>query len=608
MEDADFFSDLLIDDDILANDPARSPNFKYSQGLHGIDQWSNYLFVNVLVGSFVALCILTFIYRLVRMFNCYLRHAAAAGNEKQAFWAHNHTYWWPLLKRHLVYAPLWRHRHNREFQLSAAINVGTLPGRYHALLLTIYILSNVAYCLVLDYSNPNRYAIIAGLRGRSGVLAAFNLIPTILFALRNNPLIPLLRVSYDTFNLLHRWTARVVIVESIVHTIAWLVNSLEAGGWDHVRIVLLTTSSYYWGLVGTAAFVVIALQAWSPVRHAFYETFLNVHRIMAVAGIIGVYVHLDTHRLPQLPYIKLILLLWALEYFFRVSRILYYNIAPRRISRITVEALPAEACRVTFNLTRAGGFLPGTHVHAYFPTLSLWSSHPFSVAWTSSEPLELSEKLPSTHSDIYGSTSTNTTDGGHSTICLVVRARTGMTRTLYEKASAAPNGTFRTWGALEGPYGGTERLHSFGTVLLFAAGVGITHQLPHVRDLVAGYANGTVAARRVTLIWTVASTEALEWVRPWMDSILRMPRRREILRVKLFITKPRCQAEVVSGTGTVQMFPGRCEPQTIIDRELGERVGAMVVTVCGPGAFADRVRGAVRNRVQDGAKIGRAHV
>jgi hypothetical protein len=85
-----------------------------------------------------------------------------------------------------------------------------------------------------------------------------------------------------------------------------------------------------------------------------------------------------------------------------------------------------------------------------------------------------------------------------------------------------------------------------------------------------------------------------------MDEILRMPGRRDVLRMHLFVTKPKSRAEVVSGTGTIQMFPGRCNPQLIVDREIHERVGAVGVTVCGPGAFSDSVRDAVRKRVEVG--------
>jgi len=38
----------------------------------------------------------------------------------------------------------------------------------------------------------------------------------------------------------------------------------------------------------------------------------------------------------------------------------------------------------------------------------------------------------------------------------------------------------------------------------------------------------------------------------------------------------------------------------VLDQEIRERTGAMAVTVCGPGAFGDGVRKAVRKRVQVG--------
>jgi hypothetical protein len=84
-----------------------------------------------------------------------------------------------------------------------------------------------------------------------------------------------------------------------------------------------------------------------------------------------------------------------------------------------------------------------------------------------------------------------------------------------------------------------------------------------------------------------------------MDTILRMECRRDVLRIQLFVTKPRHRGEVVSSTGSVQMFPGRCNPATILQREVPERIGAMGVTVCGPGAFADSVRAACRGVVKE---------
>ena len=74
-------------------------------------------------------------------------------------------------------------------------------------------------------------------------------------------------------------------------------------------------------------------------------------------------------------------------------------------------------------------------------------------------------------------------------------------------------------------------------------------------DLVAGHLAGNVATRKVVLAWSVRTTETLEWVRPWMDEILAMPNRKEILEVLLFITKPRTAREVISRSEMIQMFP-----------------------------------------------------
>ncbi len=143
-------------------------------------------------------------------------------------------------------------------------------------------------------------------------------------------------------------------------------------------------------------------------------------------------------------------------------------------------------------------------------------------------------------------------------------------------------------------------MHSYGTVMLFAGGVGITHQVPHVRDLVAGYSSGSVAARKIVLVWIIQSPEHLEWIRPWMTSILAMDKRRDCLRIMLFVSRPRSTKEIHSPSATVQMFPGRPNIETLIDMEMENQVGAMGVSVCGAGALSDDVRAACRARQHKG--------
>jgi predicted ferric reductase len=223
------------------------------------------------------------------------------------------------------------------------------------------------------------------------------------------------------------------------------------------------------------------------------------------------------------------------------------------------------------------------------PAIGLWTSHPFSVAW-SEEAESLSEKrgLASNQQDILASRKTK--------ISFIIRARTGFTNTLFKKAGAAPDGRMHTSCFAEGPYGGLHAMHSYGTVMLFAGGIGISHHVPYVRDLVARFANGTIATRKVILVWVIQNPEHLEWIRPWMTEILTMEKRRDILRIMLFVSRPRSTKEIHSPSATVQMFPGRPNVETLLDREIENQIGAMGVSVCASGSLSDDVRRAVRTR------------
>ena len=544
--------------------------------------------------------------RLSQMSIAHLRHlfTLAATSEQQKYWTTDRGAVWPFIKRSILYAPLGKKRHNREVQLSHAVNIGTVPSRFHTGFLGLWMAINLTYCLILQYHEP-KAEVIAELRGRSGNLALLNMIPLFIFAGRNNPLIPLLRVSFDTYNLLHRWQGRIVVIESVVHTCCWAVNALYAEHHDHgssLGTIITKNPSYAWGLAGTIGMIFLLLHSVSPIRHAFYETFLHLHQFAALVTLMGVYFHLRLHFLPQVPWTHALIIIWAADRSLRFARILYYNISTKGTTRVQIEALPGEACRLTFHLPRHTQIKPSNHVYVYLPTISAWMSHPFSVAWTAERATPLTpthEKLPSLSSEPLPVLKHTTT---HTSVSLVISARTGFTRKILNLAMAQPQGQLHVPGFMEGPYGGSSQgLDSYGTCLLFAGGVGITHQIMHVRHLLEGRANDSVAARKVVLVWSVRATEQLAWVRPWMDEILAMPGRREVLKILLFVTKPKSPKEVVSPSTTVQMFPGRANSKVIVQREFAERVGAMCVTCCGPGAFADDVRDAARSVMEFGA-------
>ncbi|GIC86997.1 ferric reductase family protein [Aspergillus udagawae] len=532
-------------------------------------------------------CMAAFIYAWKMWFriSAHLRRLASFNNERQRYFVPaDGTF--AKVKNHIIYAPLFRNRHNREFQLSSAINMGTLPSRFHAFIVVGIIVMNVVLCVVTVPYKTKEDTVAGVIRNRTGTMATVNLIPLILLAGRNNPLIKLLEVPYDTFNLIHRWLARIVVFETLAHVFAWAIPKAQKIGWGVVGTIFGKSTFILTGLIAACAFVGLMVHSPSPIRHAFYETFLHLHIAMAIVSMAGLWIHLN--GFPAQTYLLVAIIFWGLERATRVAIIVYRNCG-RKATTALVEAMPGEAMRITLKMARPWTFKPGQHIYLYIPSIGLWTSHPFSVGWSESEEVVTDEKgMPMTRQDVFGLQKT--------TISLLVRRRTGFTNKLYQRALSAPDSRVTLKAFAEGPYGGIHTMDSYGTVVLFAGGVGITHQVPFVRHLVKGYAEGTVAARRVTLVWIIQSPEHLEWIRPWMTSILAMDRRREVLRIMLFITRPRNTKEIQSPSATVQMFPGRPNIDTLIGMEVENQIGAMGVLVCGNGSLSDDVRRVCRKR------------
>ncbi|GAW22332.1 hypothetical protein ANO14919_118680 [Xylariales sp. No.14919] len=546
---------------------------------------ANYLLYITAVGSALVI-----IWRLTMAITTYVRTVSSINNDTQRFFARP-SYRFSWIKKHVLYAPLFRKRHNREFQISSAVNVGTLPSRFQFLFLLGYFVTNVAFTLVHIPFVESAADGLKQVRNRSGTLATVNMIPLFVLAGRNNPLIPLLGISFDTMNLLHRWFGRIVATEAVVHTLSFYAGSALKNGWGPAFLATFSSEFLLYGFIATVAFVVILFQAASISRHAFYEVFKIMHILLAVAAVVGLWYHLDIKGVNQLKWLIAVVPLWLGDRFARFVRIIYHNVG-RGGTKTLVEALPGNAVRVTVTMARPWDFRPGQHAYLYMPTISFWQSHPFSLAWSGEAENLSGDKLAMNRQDILAMRKTS--------MSFVIRARTGMTSTLYQRAAANPDGRLVTRCLVEGPYGGEHMMDSYGTVMLFAGGVGITHAVPHMRHLVAGFANGTVATRKVVLVWIIQSPEHLEWIRPWMTQILAMDRRREILRIMLFVSRPRSTKEIHSPSSTVQMFPGRPNIDTLMSMEMEQQVGMMGVSVCGPGALSDEVRLAVRRKQYEG--------
>ncbi|KAK3723487.1 hypothetical protein LTR37_001739 [Vermiconidia calcicola] len=503
-----------------------------------------------------------------------LNHGTSA-DMKQKYFTVPHEKW-AMLKTHFIVAPLFRKRHNREFKLSAAMNVGTLPGRVQTFFLVGYCVMNAVTCFMhIDFSG-GKARWLSDACSRTG---------------RNNPLIWLLGISFDSYNMIHRWIGRIVVLEAVLHGAFWMAGEVhEEGdmGWTIIAQYMASPGIIMTGTIGVCAFIAILLQSPSIIRHAFYETFLGIHIVLVIVSIVVVWMHLE-----GFPHQKRLLLptilVWFIERAWRMVTLVRRNLS-NGVTKAEVEALPGDAVRVTLRIANPWKFRPGQHVYMYMPSVGLWTSHPFTLAWSQEDGISNEKALPVARQDLLSTKPTS--------MSLIIRRRTGFTETMWQKAERSPGGKFMTTAFVEGPYG-SQSFQSYGTVMLFAAGVGITHQVPHVRDLVAAYANGTCATRKVTLVWIIQSPEHLEWIRPWMTQILSMDKRRDILRILLFVTRPRSTKEIHSPSSSVQMFPGKPDVGALIDKEQEKQVGAMAISCCGTGSLSDDCRRAMRERCQE---------
>lgn len=182
--------------------------------------------ISILCGGAVLAFFL--VWNTALRFQAHIRRLTTLTDSAQRYFVSADPYW-AWMKKSVIYAPLLRARHNREFQLSSAVSMGTLPSRFQCVLLLGLLAMNVVLCCITIPFERESTEVLGMIRNRSGTMAVVNLMPLVLIAGRNNPLMKLLDVSFDTWNLLHRWLGRIVVLETLAHVIAWMVSKVRTG-------------------------------------------------------------------------------------------------------------------------------------------------------------------------------------------------------------------------------------------------------------------------------------------------------------------------------------------------------------------------------------------
>lgn len=359
---------------------------------------------------------------------------------------------------------------------------------------------------------------------------------------------------------------------------AYAYPKVTREGWTGLASKVRHSNFIITGLVGFISLLCIFLFSLRPLRSAAYEAFKRIHTILAITFTAAVMAHCTTsNRSLQLAFVIIAAAVFCVERLTRYICTYCRNHSRGASTWATVEAMSGQpqACRVTLEVPGHVKISPGMHAYLRFAKVRPCESHPFSIAWW--EHSGSSDIIP------------------FAAVSFIISAQTGFTRDLCDRAAAQRGGSFRTPASMEGPYAGHRSLNSYGHAVLFAGGTGITHQIAFVRHFLEGHETNRTATRRLVLVWAVRGTESIEWIRPWLDTINRMrERHRDILQMRFFVTGSACIARHAGHGIGMEVQAGRPPVGLILEAEALEQIGAMCVSVCGPGQFADRVRAAVR--------------
>ncbi|OAA43697.1 Flavoprotein transmembrane component [Metarhizium rileyi] len=359
---------------------------------------------------------------------------------------------------------------------------------------------------------------------RVGVIA-YALTPlSILLSNRESLLSVLTGVPYQSFNFLHRWLGYIIVVQSLLHTIGWLIIQLNLyQPQPKVSLEWVVQPYIIWGIVAMILLLImfVLCTPWG-IRATGYEFFRKAHYVLAMVYIGACWAHWNKLECFLVP----AFILWGVDRGARFVRTGLLHYRPSSSSYVAFK--PAQASITRFPDAEHGDILRldleneqdawkiGQHYYLCFTESSIWQSHPFTPL---NEPMVGNGVVKHSY---------------------IMRAKSGETRKLAElaekKAATANDETTTTTPVLlTGGYGEDllEKVDRNTNVICVAGGTGIAFVLPVLLHLAR---TKCPSDRKVELIWAMRHTRNVDWIKDEM-AILRKAQKELNLKISLFATR-----------------------------------------------------------------------
>ena len=321
---------------------------------------------------------------------------------------------------------------------------------------------------------------LAGARSRAGLLAILHLLPlTVIPQLSLGS--AFFHISLQTYHRLHTSFGIMAIFQSVLHVIL----AMQATPFDFgvgtqrqgfiVSSVNWVCNSITYNLQAILSIGVSSLVVLPWIRRWAYEICIKFHFALGVCAVVTIWLHLKhRYKLDGLLIIASVGLLVTTT-ILHFTRQVFGNVRSGRSFPIAELEKLEGAIKLTFHPPRTWKVKAGEFIYVRIPGVRLLSfaeSHPFNIAWWEQD--ESDEKA--------------------SSISIIAKIESGMTRDLFASTSKS----FRV--LVDGPYGKCLDTDHCDSIVFIATDIGITAQLPYVKELVQRQ-SGHYRKKRISLIW-----------------------------------------------------------------------------------------------------------
>lgn len=455
-----------------------------------------------------------------------------------------------------------------------------VPTRLELILIAVWYLLALVFNVVLyKHNEPNLYwpTSVAAEMGRkisdrSSMMCMFLIPVAWLFAGRNNFLQWFTGWSYARFMLLHRWSARLMMILCGIHTVSISISGIGMG-----KFMKRNSQAYVqWGYAAYVAGCIMCFQSLMYFRKNAYEIFVAIHFVLALVFSIGGWLHTTEKQYAEFFYASSAI--WCFERLLRLVRIGAYGVRTAKVQLIADETLRVLVPRPSWWKP-----FPGCHTFIYFlrPTC-WWQSHPFTIV--------------------------DSIDG-ENTITLYLKVKGGATHGLYKYLSKQPDNTANIKVLVEGPYGNRIPVDKYDSAVFIAGGNGIPGLYYEAMDLAAK------TQQRIRFYWVIRNYSSLEWFLPELKKLSGTA-----IEPIVYVTRPETdnvsdekaldsekkdetsdleKSSVLSDLTHVEFRHGRPSVTQIIKEEAEEGNGSVAFVTCAHSNMTDEARQAVVDTLDD---------